>query len=274
MTLVGLAGVLFVLSVGGGLAPRLLSSRLADSRLQDITGVGAGLLLASALLIVIPEGFHLAAVEAEADHVFTNDPVVLGAAVLAGFALMLFLEGLGVGHAVHEEHHDHHAGHGHGHIHHPSSPVVAAIGLSVHAIADGLAIGTAAVAGDAAFSALVALAVLLHRVPAAFSLGLFALHETQDRSRVTLGIVAFAAATPLAILVSYLLLQDASHQLISLALLFSAGTFVYVATVDTFPEIHNPSTGRRSVLMVLVGALLFTVVFVAFDKSGLLDHAH
>lgn len=274
MSIVGLASAILVLSLAGGFAPRTLAGRLSEKTLHDITGVASGLLLASALLVVIPEGFHLAAQAAEPGDAFTDDPVVLGAAVLAGFALMLLLEGFGVGHDVHEEHHDHEVGHGHGHVHHPRSPLVLAAGLSVHATADGVAIGSAAVAGDSAFSALVALAVLLHRVPAAFSLGLFTLHETSDRRRATLGLMAFAAATPVAILLSYLLLDGASDRLIALVLMFSAGTFVYVSTVDTLPAIHNPDTGRRSVAVVLLGAALFAAVFLVLDTSGLLDHAH
>ena len=274
MSLVGLAAVILILSLAGGLAPRAFADRLTEKLLHDITGVASGLLLASALLVVIPEGFHLAAQASGPGDAFTDDPVVLGAAVLAGFALMLLLEGFGVGHDVHEEHHDHEMGHGHGHVHHPRSSIVLAAGLSVHALADGVAIGSAAVAGDSAFSALVALAVLLHRVPAAFSLGLFTLHETSDQARATLGLVAFAAATPAAILLSYLLLDGASDRVIALVLMFSAGTFVYVATVDTLPAIHNPDTGRRSVVMVLLGAALFAAVFLVVDTGGLLDHSH
>lgn len=266
--------VIFGLSLAGGLAPRLLAGRLGDGRLADITGVASGLLLASAMMVVIPEGFHLAAETSDGDEAFAYEPVILGATVLAGFIAMLMLEGLGVGHAVHEEHHDHAEGHGHGHVHHPTSNAVLAAGLSVHAAADGLAIGSAAVAGDAAFSVLVGLAVVLHRVPAAFSLGLFTMHETEDQGAATRSILAFAAATPIAILLSYLMLDAASERLTALVLLFSAGTFVYVATVDTLPAIHNPETGRRSVLTVLVGALAFTVVMLVLDSTGLLEHGH
>ena len=274
MTL-GLLGLgIFVLSMLGGLAPRFVAGRLSEVRLHDVTGVASGLLLASALLVVIPEGFDVAAEGADVGDVFTDRPVILGGAVLVGFAVMLLLEGLGVAHAVHEEHHDHAEGHGHGHVHHPASTGVLAVGLSIHAAADGLAIGSAAAAGDATFSLLVALAVVLHRVPAAFSLGVFTLHETEKPSRVTSSVAAFAAATPVAMWLSFLLLDGASEQLIALTLLFSAGTFMYVATVDTLPEIHNPETGRRSVVNVLLGAAIFAVVFLAVDAAGWLEHSH
>jgi zinc transporter 9 len=274
VTVVLLAVAILVLSLAGGLAPRVFAHLLTGRQLEDITGVASGLLLASALLVVIPEGFHTAAQSAEPGKAFAYDPTVLGLTVLAGFVAMLLLEGFGVAHAVHEEHHDHARGHGHGHVHHPTSVSVLVVGLSVHAMADGLAIGAAAAAGDTGLSILVALAVLLHRVPAAFSLGLFALHETQDSSASARGVVAFAIATPLTMIVAYLLLDGAEEGVIALTLLFSAGTFVYVATVDTLPAIHNPETGRRSVRNVVAGAVLFAILLFIADAAGLLDHSH
>ena len=303
MAILLLALAITVLSLLGGLAPRAFSGRLSGKQLEVLTGVASGLLLASALMVVIPEGFHTAAIsEAEIheehgdeehgdeDAGFTHDaeepihldegsgfvysPELLGLTILAGFVAMLVLEGFGVGHAVHEEHHDHADGHGHGHVHHPTSMSVLAVGLSAHALADGLAIGSAAVAGDTAFSILVAFAVLLHRVPAAFSLGLFALHETEDSSAAIRGLLAFSLATPLAMVLSYLLLDGASQGVVALTLLFSAGTFVYVATVDTLPAIHNPETGRSSVRNVIVGVVLFAALFFLTSATGVLEHAH
>lgn len=273
MTLLLIAIGILILSFGAGIAPWSFAQRLGASRLEDITGVASGLLLASALLVVIPEGFHVATEGAAGDEAFAYEPLVLGGTVLLGFVLMLVLEGFGIGHAVHEEHHDHAEGHGHGHVHHPTSSSVLAIGLSIHAMADGLAIGAAAASGEASFSLLVGLAVVLHRVPAAFSLGLFTLHEG-SRAAAYRSIGLFAIATPVAMLIAYLALAEASESIVALALLLSAGTFLYVATVDTLPAIHNPETGRRSVRNVLVGAGLFTVLLVLFDAAGLLDHAH
>ncbi|MGH1488810.1 MAG: ZIP family metal transporter [Acidimicrobiales bacterium] len=270
-------GILF-LSLAGGFAPRLFHRRLSDQQLQDVTGLASGLLLASALLVVIPEGFHIAAESEVHDHshedVFAFSPIVLGATLLVGFLAMLLLEGLGVGHAVHEEHHDHAAGHGHAHVHHPTSITVLGVGLTVHAMADGLAIGSAAVTGELAFSLLVAFAVVLHRVPAAFSLGLFALHETENKLRPVLAILMFSVATPIMIVVSYLVLGEAQQSITALALLFSAGTFVYVATVDTLPAIHNPEVGRRAVLTVLTGAAAFAIVLLGVNELGFAEHAH
>ena len=146
-----LALLIAVVSLGPGLLPQVLVNRISSQGLADLTGLASGLLLVSALVVVVPEGFHTAAVGGGG---FAFDPVVLGLAGLAGFSLLLALEGLGIGHAVHEENHDHASGHGHEHVHHPFSAGVVALGLSVHALADGLAIGAAAASGETSFSLL------------------------------------------------------------------------------------------------------------------------
>ena len=72
MATVLIAAVVLALSLIGGYAPRLLASRLNRSRLEDLTGVASGLLLASALLLVIPEGFHVGAGARPTTHSSTS----------------------------------------------------------------------------------------------------------------------------------------------------------------------------------------------------------
>jgi zinc transporter 9 len=260
-----------VVSLGPGLLPQVFVNRVSSQGLADLTGFASGLLLVSAFVVVVPEGFHTAA---ESGGGFAFDPVVLGLAGLAGFGLLLVLEGWGIGHAVHEEHHDHESGHGHEHVHHPYSSGVVALGLSVHALADGLAIGAAATSGETSFSLLVAFAVIVHRVPAALSLGIFLLHQPGGRRAAIKGLLLFTLATPVAIVLSYLVLDGADKSVLALVLLFSAGTFVYVATVDTLPAIHNPTTGRRSVRNVLSSAAAFSMLLIVLNSAGILEHGH
>ena len=82
---------MLVASLAAGLAPRTFAHRLSTRQLGDLTGAASGLLLASALLVVVPEGFHTAAESAEESgsaDAFAYSPVVLGVAILAGFVLM------------------------------------------------------------------------------------------------------------------------------------------------------------------------------------------
>ncbi len=200
--------------------------------------------------------------------------LIIGAAILAGFVLMLVMEGSGMGHAVHEEHHDHHDEHGHEHVHHRTAPWLLVLGLSLHSAADGLAIGSAAAGSSEAVTALVALAVLIHKAPAAFSLGVFSLHEREDRNDSIRDVVLFSIATPVMIVVSFFALQGLDDQMVALAMLFSGGTFLYVATVDTLPDIHNAVSGREAMINVLIGVLIMIAILFGADAAGLIEHGH
>jgi zinc transporter ZupT len=76
------------------------------------------------------------------------------------------------------------------------------------------------------------------------------------------------------IIVSFYALQGLDEQLIALAMLFAAGTFLYVATVDTLPDIHNPETGREALRNVLIGVVAIVLVLYGAEAAGLIEHGH
>jgi len=200
--------------------------------------------------------------------------LLLGGAILAGFMMMFILEGSGIGHAVHEEHHEHGDDHGHEHVHHSNSGWMLVLGLTLHSATDGLAIGAAAASGSVALTATVALAVLIHKAPAAFSLGVFSMHERKERNDSIKDVVIFSLATPVMMLLAFYALADLEPHIIGLAMLFSAGTFLYIATVDTLPDIHNPETGKKAMMYVLVGVMILTLLLILANAADLLEHAH
>ena len=281
-----LAALTLILALIGGLFPIFSKIKENPETLRRITGIASGILLASALLIVVPEGFELATGEHEEPEEEGHEEeeagheeeelgnLLIGGAILAGFLMMLILEGSGIGHAIHEEHHDHHDEHGHEHVHHMTTPWLLVLGLSLHSAADGLAIGSAAAGTSEAVTALVAMAVLIHKVPAAFSLGVFSMHEREDRNDSIKDVVLFSLATPVMIMISFYALEGLDGHLIALAMLFAAGTFLYVATVDTLPDIHNPETGREALKNVLIGVVVMVLVLYGADAAGLIEHGH
>ena len=260
-------GLTLLFGLVGGLLPILTQSKDNISKLKMLTGIASGIIIASAMLVVIPEGFELASEDGHAET------LVLGGAILAGFALMLILEGSGIGHAIHEEHHDHEHDHGHSHVHHGPPGWMLVFGLSLHAATDGLAIGAAAASGGVTVTAAVAFAVLIHKAPAAFSLGVFSMHERGDKSKSIRDVVIFSLATPVMIMVAFYALTDLGHHMIGLAMLFSAGTFLYVATVDTLPDIHNPDTGRKALMYVITGIIILAILLILADSLNL-GHEH
>jgi len=263
------AGLTFAIAMIAGLYPIYSSASNRPDRLKTLTGVAAGIIIASSMLIVLPEGFELATHSASAPEAW-----VVGAALLAGFLFMLILEGSGIGHAIHEEHHDHHDDHGHDHVHHGTNGWIVMLGLSLHAMTDGLAIGAAAASESVYVTVSVALAVLIHRGPAGFSLGVFSMHEREHRRESVRDVLIFSLATPVMLLLSYNILSDVQTSTIGLAMLFSAGTFLYVATVDTLPDIHNPISGRKAMMHVVLGAFIMLLIIVLGDFTGVLSHEH
>lgn len=263
-----LALLILLLSVAGGTVPILASKGAPGAAMRRITSLSGGVLLGSALLIIVPEGFHLA------DEAGGDLPeVALGGAFLFGFLVMIALEGWGLGHSIHEEHHDHAESHGHGHVHHPTASASLPIGLSFHAVADGLAVGAASAGGETGAAALIAVAVLLHKVPAAFSLGVFSSHERATSRRAIQDVVLFSLVTPVTLVLASQFLSGESEWLV-LILMFSAGTFLYVATIDALPSIHSSESGRQTALDVILGALCFAAALVLLDALGVVVELH
>ncbi|KAJ2758403.1 hypothetical protein IWQ56_006009, partial [Coemansia nantahalensis] len=128
------------------------------------------------------------------------------------------------------------------------------LGILVHSCADGLALG-AAVAASAAQSEthtssleiIVFLALLLHKAPAAF--GLITTLKQQGHSAYKLGVwlTIFAASAPLAALATLACFMiagppaargegEAVQPWAGIVMLYSAGTFLYVAMAHTLAE--------------------------------------
>ena len=94
--------IIIIISLGASSLGLRASRHLNSNNLQRLTAIASGLLLGSAILVVLPEGFHMVAGNGH-DDPFAYSPLILGLTILGGFIFMLILEGLGLGHAIHEE---------------------------------------------------------------------------------------------------------------------------------------------------------------------------
>ncbi|KAH3853328.1 zinc transporter ZIP9-B-like isoform X1 [Dreissena polymorpha] len=249
-----------------------LSVNLSEDKIKLMTVLGAGLLVGTALAVIIPEGIHAMEIgSSSADHhheektsvhaagnhasedhehghsePLFDDHQLIGITLVSGFILMLLIDQIGGG----------------GHMRAPSDAesalsapgqqnrhkITATIGLVVHAAADGIALGAAVSMSTAHLTLIVFVAIMLHKMPAAFGLVSFLLHEGFDRPRIRKHLFIFAAAAPLGAIVTYMCLNVKSMASLNgthttgIAMLFSAGTFLYVATVHVLPEIASRHT--------------------------------
>ncbi|KAK5137901.1 hypothetical protein LTR08_006670 [Meristemomyces frigidus] len=129
------------------------------------------------------------------------------------------------------------------HPHHTpqSRPSSTTVGLVIHALADGIALGASTGAKTTRLTLTIFLALMLHKAPAAFGLTSVLLKQNLSKRQARAHLTLFSLAAPAGALLTWAaahLLSDASSRAdesggtefaTGVLLLFSAGTFLYVA---------------------------------------------
>ncbi|XP_075170247.1 zinc/iron regulated transporter-related protein 102B [Haematobia irritans] len=118
---------------------------------------------------------------------------------------------------------------------------------------DGVALGAAATTSHQDVEIIVFLAIMLHKAPAAFGLVSFLLHEKVERFEIRKHLAIFSLSAPLLTILTYFCIGQEQKETLNsmnatgIAMLFSAGTFLYVATVHVLPELtQNPHESFHS----------------------------
>ncbi|XP_051946143.1 zinc transporter ZIP9-A [Xyrauchen texanus] len=238
-----------------GIIPLLIN--LSEQKLQLITVLGAGLLCGTALSIIIPEGVELVQESWKEWYCSTlrggqniselNSTLLpatgksvrphffIGVSLVLGFTLMFVVDQIANYCSMHESRERMSN----------SNSVTTTLGLLIHAAADGVALGAAAASSQVSVQVIVFFAVILHKAPAAFGLVSFLMHAGLERRAIQKHLLAFSAAAPLLAISTYFILSatNGSSQnrlgATGIGMLFSAGTFLYVATVHVLPEVNS-----------------------------------
>lgn len=144
-----------------------------------------------------------------------------------------------------------------------STKVTPTLGLVIHAAADGIALGAAATTSHKDVEMIIFLAIMLHKAPAAFSLVVLLLHRGLKPSTARRHLMAFSLSAPIAAMVTYFGLSQSGKEALrrnnatGIAMLFSAGTFLFVATVHVLPDlIHNKLLKPKELCCLVGGAFL------------------
>lgn len=177
---------------------------------------GAGAILGAAFLHMIPEGYELAGTEGFG-------------MIVAGFLALYLLE-----QAVLRHPHDEEAGEFH------EIGLLAFLGLMLHDLIDGLALGSGHHVPDA--SAAIFAALALHKVPTTFAVSLLMLHGGWSKRKTFCLLVLLLLAIPLGVLISEAtigLAGEHSERLIGMLINFSAGTFIYIGAYELLPEMNR-----------------------------------
>ncbi|CAG7719369.1 unnamed protein product, partial [Allacma fusca] len=248
---------------------------MSEDKLHIVSVVGAGLLVGTALSVIIPEGMHTLYLSqkqqtanvavhpsvSQENHGHSEsegDPFSsVGISLVFGFCFMLLVDQCSRSRSSSRD------------VETPGSPskrsFTATVGLVVHSAADGIALGAAATTPHAEVEMIVFVAIMLHKAPAAFGLVTFLLHEGLDRNRIRRHLAVFCLAAPIMAIITYFGISPEGKENLStmnataIAMLFSAGTFLYVATVHVLPEVTKDSQNgftRKELVALVLGAII------------------
>ncbi|XP_051880092.1 zinc transporter ZIP9-B isoform X2 [Pristis pectinata] len=251
-----------------GLIPLVI--RLPEEKLKLVTVLGAGLLCGTALAVIIPEGIELLLAgppTAQRQNLSQSHVVMemqdaegredgaqqlvpphffIGISLVTGFLLMFVVDQVTSCIAWQGE-----QGRGSG----ARSSLTATLGLVIHAAVDGVALGTAAGSSQLSLQVIVFFAVILHKAPASFGLVSYLMHAGLEKRQIHKHLLAFSLAAPLLAISTFFIVRKSSLESLQqtkatgIGLLFSAGTFLYVASVHVLPEVssqhpHQVSNGH------------------------------
>lgn len=232
--------VCITMAVGSFIAGCLpLSVQLSDHSLQLISTLAAGLILGTSLIVIIPEGMQTVYAAKTASVSVARD---VGLSLMVGFSMMLFIDQLG--HLLRRKHQAIPLDEDQHHI--TPTPT---LGFVLHGCADGIAIGAAFVSDESSLEWIIFLAIMLHKAPSAFSMATFLLFKKLPRHQILKRLLLFSLAAPVGAILTFIIvsLGHSSDDIIlkyrtGIILLFSAGTFLYIASIHVLPEIYQKTT--------------------------------
>ena len=103
---------------------------------------------------------------------------------------------------------------------------------------------------------------------------MFSQHAHGSRRRAWTDLLVFSLATPIAIMGTWVVLGSLSDQVVGLVLLFSAGTFIYVATIDVLPNVLQSNRRRVAAFHVIIGCVSLLLLILLLDAVGFSLHDH
>ena len=218
--------------IAGGLV--LVRARGIERYLRYFVALGAGFLMATAVVEMAPESLRMS-------------PRVGSILIMAGYCIVHLLEHTIIPHFHYgEETH-------HGEFVSARTGYSILGGLSVHALFDGVAIGSGFVVSNA-LGWLIFLAVFLHKAPEGFTMASVMLASGRSRRAAFYSAVALAIATLAGVLVIELV-----PGWLAFGLPLSAGVALYVGASDLVPEV-NREPGIRMALVFFLGVLGFLLL--------------
>jgi zinc transporter ZupT len=246
-----LVGTLLGVTAAGAnvLGGSLVAHRQWSRRyLNYFIALGAGFMLATALLEMIPESLRLradsgAALSAGSGLALTSDTSFVFLLVLAGYFLVHFFEHTIAPHFHFGEETHHHE------ISHAHASYAALLGLGIHTFFDGVAIASGLIVSTW-LGGVIFVAIFLHKLPEGFTVASLMLASGQSRRAAFASSAILGGTTLLGMIFMFLVRGTVGY-----ALPLSAGVTLYVAASDLIPEV-NREPGVGMALLVFLGVAI------------------
>jgi zinc and cadmium transporter len=239
-----MAVLLGAVAAGANLLGGVLVSHGNWSRryLKYFIALGAGFMLATALVEMIPESVKL---HGDSGSHFFNDSNSVFIFVLAGYFVVHFFE-----HTVAPHFHFGEETH-HEEMSHAHAGYAALLGLVIHTFFDGVAIASGLLVSTW-LGAVIFLAIFLHKIPEGFTVASLMLASGQSRGVAFISSAILGGATLAGMGLMFMLRTTVAD-----ALPFSAGVTLYVAASDLIPEVNRePGVGMAVLVFAGVAILL------------------
>jgi zinc and cadmium transporter len=217
--------------------------------LKYFIALGAGFMLATAVIEMIPESLKLRG-DNEAFPFHDTSSVFL--LVLAGYFVVHFFEHTLAPHFHfgEETHHEE--------ISHAHASYAALLGLGIHTFFDGVAIASGLLVSTW-LGGVIFVAVFLHKLPEGFTVASLMLASGQSRRAAFVSSAILGGTTLLGMCFMFLL-----RGTVGIALPLSAGVTLYVAASDLIPEVnHEPGIGMA--LLVFLGVAIMLGLKALFN---------
>jgi zinc and cadmium transporter len=235
-----------------------LTLQVLGRLVKHLVSLSAGVLLGTALLLVLPEAFESR----------SADPHALFVALLLGLLFFFLMEK-----AELYRHGHHHEGDGHEHHRHYDEEQAGRggwavlVGDSIHNFCDGVIIAAAFLA-DVRLGVMTALAIVAHEIPQEVGDYIVLLNAGFTRARALLFNALSGLAAVIGGVLGYLVVEP-WRDLFPYLLVVAASSFVYIAVADLLPQLQRRLQWRDTLSQIgWIAAGLVTVVAI----GGLTRH--
>ena len=168
----------------------------------------------------------------------------LGYSVMFGFLLIFVLEKFIMVHPCEE-----------GECNYHKVGLSAYVGIGLHSILDGIAIGAGTMMN---LSVVIILAVTIHKFPAALALSsLLVKGGEYSKKKILWSMFIFSLATPVGALFAVFIFQGLDDYTVATALGISAGTFLFISIGDLLPTVYEEhEKGYKNLVSLCMGTLV------------------